>query len=194
MAPPSIAETLKRDRKKLEDRIELLKKEIASIEATMASYDQVIGQYSQDKPAEPDKVEAPVASKPAAAKKTKTASAPAAAKGKKGKKSKAEKVESPFTSKFFKDRVKEYITMENFFVRASEIAEGMAPYYPDKTPESLRTQISSVLSTLGSSGELKSFGESKRNTFWGLPEWLLEDGTPNSSFLREGKMQDMAQA
>jgi hypothetical protein len=82
----------------------------------------------------------------------------------------------------FKDAVFECIRSSNRILRAADIVSKLAPNYADKTEETLKANVSSILSNYKAENRVQSYG-SKKNMVWGLPNMFEDNGMPKQGFL-----------
>jgi hypothetical protein len=85
-----------------------------------------------------------------------------------------------------KDSIKNAILGLERFDKGSKTIPILLKWYPEKATNLLgfQTQLSGILSDLGKTGEIVKFqfSSSKKDTVWGKPEWLDENGKPKEGF------------
>lgn len=79
-----------------------------------------------------------------------------------------------------KEAVYLYVKNANRFIGTKDVAEGLMTSFEKTDVEKFRVQVSGLISSLGSESILKKYqyGNSLKDTVWGLPAWLGEDGKP----------------
>jgi hypothetical protein len=85
-----------------------------------------------------------------------------------------------------KESIKNAVLGFERFNKGVTIVPLLLKWYPEKSNNLLnfQTQVSGILSDWGKSGEIVKFqfSPSKKDTVWGKPEWLDENGKPKNGF------------
>lgn len=72
------------------------------------------------------------------------------------------------------------------FEKSTALIPILLKWYPEKEKDILnfKSQVSGLVSDLGKSGEIVKYqySTSKKDTVWGKPEWLDENGKPKEGF------------
>jgi hypothetical protein len=118
------------------------------------------------------------AASPALPKATKATKAPKAAKPTKPAGVKGKRGRKPAGDGSIVETVYNAISMNNKFIKASSIYDRLQKQFPDKKGPQFKVQLSSVLNGLSKKGRIKlnKYGNSNKDTAWGLPDWLDEKG------------------